>query len=156
MSRYQPVILATLSVLFATLYAVAQEAEILSKDDARRMFGMSQEVWLADVQAAVSAGQAIPMGDQGSGIGMAMNMADGSLLIVRPSYGRDSSRPDFIQVIVGYREPLNPLLTESTLEETIRAAQQQMSPEYSVFGTVEDLPGGIGIFFSISETAEPN
>ena len=148
--------------LFAALVALfpliilAQEAEpmaeILSKDDAQAMFAMTEDQWLANVQGAVASGMAKPVGTPGSGFGMAMSTAEGDILMVRPSYGEDKQTPEFIQVTVGYRDPRSALLTDAMLQETIRAAQAEMKPEYDVMANVERIAGGVSIFFIITES----
>jgi hypothetical protein len=83
---------------------------------------------------------------------MAMTTAEGDLLIVRPSYGADKQNPEFIQVTVGYRDPRSALITDAALDEAIQAAQAQMKPEYDVMGNVEQITGGVSIFFIITES----
>jgi hypothetical protein len=105
-------LLALLALLFPVrTFSQAPAVEILSKEDARTVFSMSKEQWLANVQQAVVAGAARPMGSRENGIGMAMSTPDGDLL-VRPSYGDNNQRPDFIQITVGYRNPRVAPLTE--------------------------------------------
>jgi hypothetical protein len=62
--------------------------EILSKDDARAMFAMTEDQWLANVQQAVTSGIAKPIGAPESGVGMAMSTAEGDILsrISRPCW----------------------------------------------------------------------
>lgn len=135
----------------AELPTELSDERILSKDDARVMFSMSKDQWLANVQQAVTTGVANAMGTPETGLGMATSTPGGDLLIVRPNYGENDQKPDFIQVTVGYREPRATLLTDSVLEDAIQAARAQMEPEYDVIGTVERLPGGVSVFFIITE-----
>jgi hypothetical protein len=88
--------------------AIAQnpDKDILSKTDARNLFAMSENQWIANVKRAVKQGLARAVGSsQGSGIGMA-TQSPGHVLSVRPMYLKDKSRPVSIQVVVGYRKPL--------------------------------------------------
>ena len=137
------------------LVAFSQEPpptiEILSKDDARMMFAMSEDQWLANVQRAVETGAATPMETRENGIGMAMNTPDGDLLMVSATYAESKKKPDFIQVSVGYRYPKAALLPDSVLKGAVEAAQAQMEPEYEVIGSVERIEGGVSLFFVIME-----
>jgi hypothetical protein len=147
-------LLALLTLIFpvrALSQPIAPAVEILSKEDARTMFSMSREQWLANVRQAVAAGAVKSMGSPEMGIGMAMSTPEGDLLMVRPSYEDNNQRPDFIQVTVGYRNPRAVLLTDSVLQDAIRTAQQQMKPDYEVIGNVERLPRAVSVFFTIFE-----
>lgn len=146
--------IAFIAVLFPLL-AFSQGAvptvEILSKDDARELFSTTKEQWLARVRLTVAAGMARPMGAPETGFGMAVTTPEGDLLIVRPSYGMNEQKPDFIQVTVGYRHPRGALLTDSLLKEAIQTAKAQMEPEYDVIGNFERIRGGLSVFFFITE-----
>ncbi len=147
--------IGTLMLLLLPVTVVAQEAtptiEILSKDDARAMFAMTKDEWIANLHQAVAAGAATPMGTPETGLGMAMNTPDGDLLVVRPIYSENEQTPDFIQVTVGYRYPRSTFLTDAALEDAIQAAKAQMMPDYDVTGSVEEMIGGISVFFIITK-----
>jgi hypothetical protein len=150
--------IAALMILLLPTAGAAQEAtptiEILSKDDARAMFEMTKEQWHSNVYQAVAAGAVMPMGTPETGYGMAMNTPDGDLLVVKPVYFGNDRSPDLIQVTVGYRPPRSALLTNADLEDAVRVAKIQMAPEYEVTASIEEIEGGVSIFFIIAERAQ--
>ena len=85
---------------------------------------------------------------------MVMKTLEGDLLIVRPDYGHSVNKPDFIQVVVGYRGERANLLSNSALADMFEVAKAQMAPEFSVLGNIERIAGGLSVFFIISETDE--
>lgn len=145
-------------ILFAALLpfmAAAQEPapaiEILSKDDAREMFAMTKQEWVVNVQRAVAAGVATSTGTPETNFGMAMTTMGTDLLLVTPSYGEDGRKPEFIQVVVGYRDPTAQHLSDAALKEAIETAREQLAPEYDVIGDSERLEGGASVWFIITE-----
>ena len=145
---------AFLILLFPAVALAQQQApaiEILSKDDARLLFTMTEEQWQANVRQSVAAGIAQAMGSPETGVGMVMVTAEGDLLVVRPLYVRDAATPDLIQVTVVYRDPRAAFFTDTVLEEAVAAAKQQMKPEYYVTGSVERTDDGVSVFFNIVE-----
>lgn len=134
--------------------ALAQDLEILSRDDAREMFSMTKQEWLINVQHAMNIGIARAMGTSETNVGMVMETRDGDLLIVRPSYGDSEKKPDFIQVTVGYRDERASLLSDSALGDMIEITKSQMKPEFTVIGSFERMTSGLSVFFIIAEKIE--
>jgi hypothetical protein len=74
--------------------------------------------------------------------------------VVKPVYFGNDRSPDLIQVTVGYRPPRSALLTNADLEDAVRVAKIQMAPEYEVTARIEEIEGGVSIFFIIAERAQ--
>ena len=124
--------------------------EILSKDDARSIFGMARADWVENVRRAVMAGQAEATGSAESG-GVTMHTpTQTGFLSVGPDYSAED-RPAFIQVTVVFRSPTAEHLEDSALEDAIELAKRQMKPEYEVMGHVDRLEGAVALFFMIME-----
>ncbi len=149
---YVTVITALAALLpFKVLAQEPTSVEILSKDDTQAMFAMTEDQWLANVQQAVASGIARSMGTPEVGIMMAVSTAEDDILMVRPSYGENKQKPEFVQVVVGFRYPRSELLTKEKLKEAIHVAKEQMKPEFMVIGHVEEIADGISIDFIIDE-----
>ncbi len=73
------------------------------------------------------------------------------LLLVTPNYDEDGRKPEFIQVVVGYRDPTAQHLSDAALKEAIETAREQMAPEYDMIGDSERLEGGVSVWFIITE-----
>ena len=144
-------LLALIVLVNSALGVFSQEVEILSKDDARELFSMTKDQWYSNVHEAAAAGAAEAVGTPETGLGMAMSSPGGDLLIVKPNYGDNPQKPDFIQVTVGYREPTAAFLTDPGLEDVVEAARAQMGPEYDVIGNIERISSGLAMFFVITE-----
>ncbi len=127
----------------------ARPIEILSKEDARSMFTMSCDQWNENVRQAVAAGISQASGDPESGLSMWIVTPQSYLLGVRPEYIEDSLHPNFIQVSVGYRDPVPTVLNDAALKQIIEVTKKQMEPEYDVIGDVDRVPDGISLHFSI-------
>ena len=125
--------------------------EILSKDDAKATFAMSQQQWNENLRQLVAAGAAVHTGTESSGFGMATNTPEGYILMVKPDYSRGPRRPAFVQVTVGYRPPVPSFLTDQHLSSLIADAKTQLAPEFFVIGNFERIQGGLAVFFTISE-----
>jgi hypothetical protein len=142
-------------MLLACSEAFGQEPspsiEILSKDDARAMFSMTQEEWVANVRRSVDAGIATAMGTPETGFGMAMITPEGDRLLVVPDYSKSDQKPYFIQVTVGYTGERAALMPDPALADAIETAKVQMKPEYEVFGDFERYQNAVAIFFIIAE-----
>jgi hypothetical protein len=123
--------------------------EILSKADAVRLFGMTKQQWLDNVNGAVAARAAIrPPGDPRMPK-MAMTTPEGDILITGVDYSKGDLKPAFIQVTVAYRATRRPRITAETLAGVIEEAQRQMAPEFEIHGSVDPMEGGVGVFFHI-------
>lgn len=127
---------------------------ILSKNDAAMLFTMSRHDWNSNVESAVKSGVAKATGEKQSGYVM-HTFSPNWILSVGPSYS-NPQRPDFIQVTVGYREPIASELTSNELEKTIAKSQKELSPDYMVMGNVERLSGGVAIFYTIMDSKSRN
>ena len=133
----------------------SQEDAILSKLDARSVFSMSRAQWNENVRRAVIAGKAkgIARGSDETGLAMASATSAGEL-VVMPNFSGEGLKPDFITVVVGYRDPMYSLPSDSVLNDAIEASKRQMEPEYIVIGNIGRGEGWVTISFSIMETAE--
>jgi hypothetical protein len=130
----------------------AAEIEILSKEDATRLFRLSRPQWLQEIRTAVAAGGVTETGGDPRIPGMSTTTPEGDLLTVRLDYSQGDRKPVFIQVVVGYRPPRAALLfPKGDLTEVIDAAKRQMAPEFQVIGSSERIEGGLGLFFTIIE-----
>lgn len=135
----------------ADAQGVPDEDLILSKNDAAMLFSMSAAEWEQNVKMAVGTGVAQAMRVSKGGLGMVTAPPGCDLMVVAPDYGENAGRPDFIQVIIGYREPLASIMTDQRLREMIDKAQDEMKPDYDVIGGIDQLPGGKSLYFIISE-----
>lgn len=155
MSTGRAVVFAAAIFLIIAVSAPGQESkpptEFPSKDDARLMFGMTRDQWSAKVATAVESGAARVTGNPETGYGMAMDTAEGDLLVVWPIYTTTELKPGAIQVTVGYRQPRAGRFPTPTFEEAIATVTEQMAPEYFVSGEVKATPGNITIVFIIVE-----
>ena len=123
---------------------------ILSKDDAAMLFKMSRHDWNSNVERAVKSGVAKATGGKQSGYVM-HTFTPNWILSVGPNYS-NPERPDFVQVIVGYREPIASKMTSKSLNNTIEKAKSELSPDFKVTGDIERMKGGVMIFFTILES----
>ena len=123
---------------------LAPNIEILSKEDAREVFAMTGADWVENVRRAVEAGQAEATGTLGS---VAMHVPTKTGFIsIRPDHnGQSGSTPDFIQVLIAYRQHVS----DEALLEAIEAAQNQLKPEYEVLASIEKMMGGVALFLTI-------
>lgn len=134
--------------------AWAQEkahSEILSKEDARRVFAMSRSQWTDHVRALVRAGQAQAVGDVEGGLRAVTQTPDGDILYVHPDYFEGDAKPAVIHVNVAYRPPRARLLTDEAIRTVILAAKREMAPEFHVIGHWERTTEGLAVLFSIME-----
>ena len=134
--------------------SMAQEQpplEILSKEDAKATFALSRAEWESNLRAAVMAGAARAMSSPTEASTMVTEQSGGMILMVRPLFQKDNLKPEALQVTVGYRSQLSRTLSDSALNDAIKLAKSQMSPEYTVIGNVSRSAGGIAIFFMIME-----
>lgn len=127
--------------------------EMLSKDDALKIFAMSRQQWERNVTALVAAGAAertypSPLGL----VGMVMNTPEGTV-ITRLDYSQGDARPAFAQMAFTVGPSWSARLTEASALETIADIQQQLAPEFDVDGRVDRLSGGPAFFFIIRERA---
>jgi hypothetical protein len=125
--------------------------EIIPKDDARAVFAMTREQWNENVRQAVMAGICRTSGRPEIGLSMSMLTQEGHLVLVQPNYATDPERPDFVQVDVGYRDPVPGHLTDAMLKDAIKAAEKQMQPEYELIGGIDRFAGGMSVYFFIRE-----
>jgi hypothetical protein len=140
------------AALVANVRAQTSDQEmILSKYDAAMLFKTSRQDWNLNVEKAVKSGIAKATGGKHSGYVM-HTFFPNWILSVGPNYSIPQ-RPNFIQVTVGYREPIASQMTSNELEKTITKSQKELSPDYVVTGTVERLNGGVAIFFSITDSS---
>lgn len=154
------VVLAGFAVALSHSPSAAQqrtpsETEILSKDDAIRLFGLTREQWISNVRGAVATGAARETHRQPSPmVGMMTTNSEGDLLTVNLDYSQGDSQPAFIQVIVGYRANRAARFTDQMVRDAIAGAKRQMAPEFDVHGDSERIEGGLGIFFEILDRRE--
>lgn len=130
--------------------AISQDVTIPSKDYTRAMFSMTKDDWNSNVQQAVAVGAAEAAGAPETGLAIATTTPD-RILIVKPDYGLNIQKPEFIHVTVGYREQSAALLTNLAVQEMIRVAREKMQPEYRVMGDFERLHNGLSVHFTIFE-----
>ena len=126
-----------------------REIEILSKADTIRLFGLTKQQWLAEVKAAAAAGAATTTGGDPRSPGFSTRTPEGDLLTVRIDYSKGDDKPAFIQVVVAYPPRRRPPLTAQMLTGAVEATQRQMAPEFYVYGSVDQIGGGVGVFFHI-------
>jgi len=122
---------------------------ILSKQDARQMFEMTRNAWTANVRGIAQLGAAQVIGKEEEGLVM-VTQTPLAILWVRPFY-ENPDRPMFIQVTVGYRQPIAALMSDDKLKTVIDKAKIELSPEFNVQGAVEHIKGGTAIFFTVTE-----
>lgn len=126
-----------------------RDSDILSKADAIRLFSLTKQQWLDNIKAAVASKAATAVPGDPRMPKMAMSTSPHEFLIVGVDYSKGDGKPAFIQVVVGYRPTRRPPMTAAMLSGVIAEAQRQMAPEFHVFGNVEDIEGGVGVFFTI-------
>lgn len=149
--------------LFAALLALsplargayASDAEILSKDDATKMFTLSREEWNANVRAAVSAGRAKATRSV-DGTFTQYVFGDGWILGVIPLYEETSDRVPFaVQVSTAYRP--SHFMTKRVEQDAelpsavCQRARKSMQPEFSVSCATERAGGGVMFIFTITK-----
>jgi len=76
-------------------------------------------------------------------------------MIVKPDYGNNPDKPDFIQVTVAYLSQFASVFDEQGRRELLENTKKQMAPEYNVILNYEVVQGRPTFFFLILEAA-PN
>jgi len=152
-----------LTILFAPVAAMAQGATdsdmILSKSDAIRLFGLTQQQWLAQRAQIISSGAALPHGNQPEAAGFRTEPQPGVILLVVVRYGAGPARPDMVSVGSLFRgRPfatlnVDPQGNRARFEGAIARAQQELAPEFFVYGEVFWAPDGAGVLFTISKVS---
>ena len=81
-------VVAIFTLMNASANAQESNVEILSKEDAAAVFGMSEEAWLLNVRKAVALNLATTVGSPETDLGMVMVMVtpEGDLLGITPLY----------------------------------------------------------------------
>lgn len=125
------------------------DLEIVSKDDAVRLFATPRREWEKNIDAVVTAGKGTRLSPSSSGlVGMAVK-TDSGYLMTRLSYAKGDSKPDVIQLVIGY-QPGQARFTDAQAQQIIAAVQRQLAPEFEVTGDFERPEGGSAFFFFIS------
>ncbi len=130
---------------------VKNPVEIISKEEAARVFAMSKAQWLTNAQNACAAGAARLFGSPEVGISINTRTADGDLFSVKANYLTSDGRPDDVQVSIGYLPPRDSLLSDDAIRDAMAAATKQMLPEYTVLPNFERSAKGLMVFFLIME-----
>ena len=79
-------VVAIFTLMNASANAQESNVEILSKEDAAAVFGMSEEAWLLNVRKAVALNLATTVGSPETDLGMVMVTPEGDLLGITPLY----------------------------------------------------------------------
>ena len=79
-------VVAIFTLMNASANAQESNVEILSKEDAAVVFGMSEEAWLLNVRKAVALNLATTVGSPETDLGMVMVTPEGDLLGITPLY----------------------------------------------------------------------
>ncbi len=135
--------------LLAAIGLSSPHIELLSKADAIRLFGLTKEQWLQEVQRTVASGAAVRAPGDSNIVGMSTRTAEGDLLTVRVDYSKVDNRPDFIQVVIGYEPQRAALFTDQSLAQMIGEVKSQMAPECVVIAHADRIGGGLGVLFTI-------
>ena len=133
----------------------AQSIEILSKEDAKQLFALDQFEWVQNVMLASTAGAARALRMGGTNVGMVTDHPGIGHMIVKPDYGDNPDKPDFIQVTVAYLPQFASVFDKQRRRELLENTKKQMAPEYNVILNFEVVQGRPTFFFLILEAA-PN
>jgi hypothetical protein len=133
--------------------AHASDIEILSKNDAVRMFKFSREEWNASVREAVTRGLAKATRSS-DGTFTQYIMGDGWILGAIPLYDEGNDRVPFaLQVSTAYRPShfMTTLIDQDAKAsaDVCQRARKQMLPEFSVECALERAGGGVMFIFTI-------
>ena len=132
----------------------APQLEILSKSDATAMFALSKDAWNKNVFLAASLGIGKPIESPDGTFKMGTRHGDGIFMLVKPNYGADHSKPEFIQVSVYYPSDHSDIINdETTLKELETHTQRQMQPEYDVIIIPEEFSDGLMLCIIIHEAS---
>ena len=146
--------LAILALSFAASASSQQPprpSEILSKNDTHAVFAMTKDQWHSQLRRLVEAGLAKPVGSETSGLGRSIELPEGIIFLVVPSYVKSSKKPDFIQVFAGYSQPIAQTFTETVVDNLVRTTRARMAPDYEIDVNVQRTKGGVSFLFRIAE-----
>lgn len=140
MDKYTKAVLTAITVCIFSFANAVNAEEVYSKADAAQMFSMSLDDWNANVLSVHTSGAGIGMGQPDTGYGLAMQTTVGRVIIT-PHYTQPS-KPDFLQVTIGYPPAMARMLTLEALRESGKISIDQMLPEFTMTHEVEKFQDG--------------
>lgn len=148
--------IATLLISLWPALAWSQASEesftVLSKQDAKTFFSMSQDQWISHVERIVSTGAAQPYGRPGDGFGVMTQTDDGDLHIVVLKYHGRRERPAMIEEAIAFSRKRATPPNKDRLVDAIQKMKEQMKPEFEWSGYIDDEYGRVVVSIRIVES----
>jgi hypothetical protein len=117
-----------------------------SKEFVGRVFSMTWQQWLRNLDAAVTSRAATRVRQSG----MSSKTPQGEI-VVTPRYSRGEARPTDLQVTIVMPPDQLHELTETTITEMMADARQALLPEYRTLTSSVHTDGDLVFYFTISE-----
>lgn len=144
-NRIDPIFFAALFILNTCLLIAPAKAEdpdaILSPNDSRQMFALTEAEWVANVSQIKAAGVGdVAVAPSGEYTLYMRPAPDLGVVAISPSYGRGSQRPWKLTVTTFYdRQPFAMLyndeaFTEQDAVRVVKQAVEDMKPDFTVMG----------------------
>ncbi len=117
-------VIIVITSLPLTTASLGQSIAILGKEDAKQVFALNQYQWIQNVARASNLGIARMLRLGRKNVGMVTEHPGIGHMIVKPDFGKNPDKPDFIQVTIAYLPRHAAIFNEEMRRSLIRRYEE--------------------------------